>query len=378
EPSEAAPMIRHRPAAVRNDQLEIREILEDVRRHQLHERDRVGAEIVRAGGLPVRRVAGAADMDHPGHLELAHLLVERIPVAVAEGRTGEITAGRVGIHVAADEAELEDAALELAHRAVDRSAGRLRQLSDADEIPRVELRQAVDQIVTVLGPRLARRLVADVMSHPARTRGKQRHVGAALALQLELGAFDALPQLIVADVQGALHCPSVRVTRELGLLPLAILAELLRRSRVVSVAIDDHRSSGLHVCESDEAHAKAGAGSVYHPERYAVPAGGDARLCPELRAASYSEPFGPNPGRGWADVQRGARHTVCLSGSHTVLGGVTVAQIVSDTGTDSARAPRASAPLEPAGPSGLPYFGCLDGLLRNPMAFWLRIANRYG
>jgi cytochrome P450 len=55
-----------------------------------------------------------------------------------------------------------------------------------------------------------------------------------------------------------------------------------------------------------------------------------------------------------------------------------VAQIVSDTGTDSAPAPRASAPLEPAGPAGLPYLGCLDGLLRNPMAFWLRVANRYG
>jgi cytochrome P450 len=32
----------------------------------------------------------------------------------------------------------------------------------------------------------------------------------------------------------------------------------------------------------------------------------------------------------------------------------------------------------PPGPRGLPYFGCLNGLLRNPMQFWSRIANRYG
>jgi cytochrome P450 len=32
----------------------------------------------------------------------------------------------------------------------------------------------------------------------------------------------------------------------------------------------------------------------------------------------------------------------------------------------------------PPGPRGLPYFGCLGGLLRNPMRFWSSIANRYG
>ena len=32
----------------------------------------------------------------------------------------------------------------------------------------------------------------------------------------------------------------------------------------------------------------------------------------------------------------------------------------------------------PPGPRGLPYFGCLDGLLRNPMKFWSGIANTYG
>lgn len=33
---------------------------------------------------------------------------------------------------------------------------------------------------------------------------------------------------------------------------------------------------------------------------------------------------------------------------------------------------------EPPGPRGLPYFGCLNQLLRNPMDFWTRVAVRYG
>jgi cytochrome P450 len=32
----------------------------------------------------------------------------------------------------------------------------------------------------------------------------------------------------------------------------------------------------------------------------------------------------------------------------------------------------------PPGPRGWPYLGCLNGLLRNPMHFWSRVANRYG
>ncbi|HEX6995674.1 MAG TPA: cytochrome P450 [Gammaproteobacteria bacterium] len=55
-----------------------------------------------------------------------------------------------------------------------------------------------------------------------------------------------------------------------------------------------------------------------------------------------------------------------------------MAQTVSDTETGSAAQRSARARHEPKGPIGLPYLGCLDGLLRNPMEFWLRIATRYG
>jgi cytochrome P450 len=35
-------------------------------------------------------------------------------------------------------------------------------------------------------------------------------------------------------------------------------------------------------------------------------------------------------------------------------------------------------PGQPPGPRGLPWFGCLNGLLRNPMQFWSSIAGTYG
>jgi cytochrome P450 len=40
--------------------------------------------------------------------------------------------------------------------------------------------------------------------------------------------------------------------------------------------------------------------------------------------------------------------------------------------------PATIRPRHPPGPRGWPYVGCVNGLLRNPMKFWSRIANRYG
>src|SRR3954470_20374645 len=133
--AEAAPVERHRAAAVRDDELQGREVLEQVRQDDLHEHHRVGVEIVGAGGV-LRRIAATGDVDHRRHVELDHLLVERIPPLVGEQRRIEVAAGRVGIEVAADHAELLDAALELLDRRGRRLALRLRELADADEILR--------------------------------------------------------------------------------------------------------------------------------------------------------------------------------------------------------------------------------------------------
>ena len=47
-------------------------------------------------------------MDHRRHVECHQLLVERIPVAIGQRRRGPVAARRVGVQVAADEAELVD------------------------------------------------------------------------------------------------------------------------------------------------------------------------------------------------------------------------------------------------------------------------------
>ena len=82
---EPAPVVRHRTAAVGDDQPQLGEVGEQVRGEQLHERRGVGAEVVRAGGVEVR-VAGGAHVDHRRHVELAQRLVQRVPVAVGQRR----------------------------------------------------------------------------------------------------------------------------------------------------------------------------------------------------------------------------------------------------------------------------------------------------
>jgi len=83
--AEAAPVIGHGSAAVRDDELQRREVLEEIREHQLREAHRVAVEVVGAGRKH-RRVAAAADVHHRRDVELHHLLVERIPPLVAQRR----------------------------------------------------------------------------------------------------------------------------------------------------------------------------------------------------------------------------------------------------------------------------------------------------
>src|SRR5690606_14293739 len=129
-----------------------------------------------------------------------------------------------------------------------------------------------------------------------------RDVGAALPLKLQLRAFDALAKLIVADRERALDRLMVRVLRELGLLLLAVLAELLRRGRIVSVTIDDHRSFRLPVSGALRGRAERTPRRVYHfgaaarglrrfgPVADTVPTGGrtEGTRARRLRAATVS------------------------------------------------------------------------------------------
>jgi hypothetical protein len=109
---EAAPVVGDRATAVRDDQTQLGEPQEDVGHHQLGERGRVGAEIVRRRGVEVR-IARRADVDHRRNVELDERLVERSPVGVTERRAGPGAPARVWIDVAPDEAHLLDAPPEL-------------------------------------------------------------------------------------------------------------------------------------------------------------------------------------------------------------------------------------------------------------------------
>ena len=80
----------------------------------------------------------------------------------------------------------------------------LRQLADADKVFRIERADTMDQVVAVLGPMEACGGIADVVSHGGGARRKDRDVSSALALELELRAFEAFADLIVGDVQ---RCP---------------------------------------------------------------------------------------------------------------------------------------------------------------------------
>ena len=142
-------------------------------------------------------------MHHRRHVQLDHLFVERIPVLIGQRRRGPVAARRVGIQVAADEAELVHAALQLLDDILEaaRPATAAAGTHPRNCWDRACKRDESDRCSAA--PIGAGRRGADVMRHRGRARRKYRHVGTALALQLELRAFEALPNLIVTDVDAA-------------------------------------------------------------------------------------------------------------------------------------------------------------------------------
>ena len=238
QPAVASPVIRHGAAAVGDHEAKRRKVLEEVRRDELHERRGIGVQVMRAGVMEVW-ITRRADVHHRGHVELHHFLVERIPVAVGERRRRPVAARRIGVEVAADESELVDAAFELANASVGRHTRRLRQLTDTDEVLGVQRADAMNQIIAVLRPVETRRRIADVMSHAGGARREDRHVGASLALELELRSLEARANLVIRDRNRALLA-TVRRTCKRRDLRLAPGQQRLRRRRVMTVTVDDH------------------------------------------------------------------------------------------------------------------------------------------
>ena len=193
----------------------------------------------------LRRIAAAGDVDHRRHVELDHLLVERIPPLVGQRRRVEVAARRIGIEVAADEAHLH-AALELGDRILRRHALRLRQLADADEILRIErddarirsLQICVHSTLTLSSPiwwpMPEARGEKIVMSVP-RSRCSLSWAPSTLSrISSSLIFSDAFDG--IGDFLGG----------GLGLL-LAEAVQVLGLGRVVSVTIDDHGTAGFEM-----------------------------------------------------------------------------------------------------------------------------------
>ena len=106
-------------------------------------------------------------MDHRRYIQLDQFFIQRIPVAVGQRWIGPVTAGRVRIQVAADEAVFLHAAFELGNAVFRTHAGALRQLTHADEVFREQRADAVDQFVADVSPQCAGGGIADVMAHAA-------------------------------------------------------------------------------------------------------------------------------------------------------------------------------------------------------------------
>src|SRR5262249_2207337 len=96
---------------------------------------------------------------------------------------------------------------------------------------------AVDQLVAGAGPSLAGRCVTKVVAHAGGARRKDRQIGAAFVLHLELAIGNALADLVIG------YCRA-RWRRLAGLVRLDLLAApslvLTGGGGVVAVAIDDH------------------------------------------------------------------------------------------------------------------------------------------
>src|SRR3979490_3037843 len=109
-------------------------------------------------------------------------------------------ARRIGIEIAADEPQLVDAAFKLRDASLNRNTRALRQLTDADEIVRKQIADAMDAVIGKLRPLLTDLEVADMVSHARSARREQRQRSAPLSLDAELIALDAGAEFLVTDL----------------------------------------------------------------------------------------------------------------------------------------------------------------------------------
>ena len=179
-------------------------------------------------------------MDHRRHIQIAHGLVERVPVSVAERQILPVAAGRIRIQVATDETHLVNAAAKLGDAGLDRCLRTLRQLADRHEIRREDIADAADQVIAMFGPGLRSAGIADMVAHPAGARRKDGDIRAAFLLHAKLVGLYALADFIITDRHHALAADMVRVGGNGVLLRVTPGGDTWRCGGVMTVAINDH------------------------------------------------------------------------------------------------------------------------------------------
>ena len=237
QPAIAPPVERHGAAAMRDDEAQLGEARKQIAFHQLHEGHRIGRKVEPSGGVH-RGVATARDVNHRGHVQLAHRFVDREPVFVRQRRMLEMPAARIGVQVAADHAEFLDTAPQFPDARLEPAPGALRQHAHAREGAGEQLRDAVDQIVAFLGPCFRYVLIPLMMRHPAGPGREDGEVGAALLDQFELVFLDRRADLVVRDIGIAWGRRARFISGQLRGAPFVVLR---RGGGVVAVAIDHHR-----------------------------------------------------------------------------------------------------------------------------------------
>src|SRR5438477_6939157 len=138
-------------------------------------------------------------MHHGGYVQFAKLFVKWVPGAVGQRGRRPMTAGRIGIQIAPDEAELIDAAFEFRNAGFWRHAGTLRQLAHPDEILREQVADPLNAIVGQTRPFEADPSISDMVPHARGAWRKQRERRTAFFLYAELIAFHAGTEFIVRD-----------------------------------------------------------------------------------------------------------------------------------------------------------------------------------
>ena len=76
-------MIRDRSPTMRNNEAQIRKIAEQISLNELHEGRGVRINVVGTSGMKVF-VTGTRDVNHCRHIQLNHLLEERIPTLIGQ------------------------------------------------------------------------------------------------------------------------------------------------------------------------------------------------------------------------------------------------------------------------------------------------------